>query len=429
MYGKKTESTQKIKGDKRMKKFLSFTLALIMLITAIPFAMAAKSVKPGDIDGNSVIDSSDATFLARYLAKWNVEIDTDAGDCNGDGVVNLIDAILLAQYLDGWNVVLGGNKGEKNHVVDAIDYSKKISSEFDGMGLVDTHHTVVLPKLNYDTAAADALNKKIMKNHGDSIEILKAGTEDRTVYQISYSFNVCRGIVGIMVSDSRSMIQSYRDQDYFGYYYDIEKDEELGYFEYLEALGVDYSEMVGEINKETVASGMEYSTDYTDYVISAVLFDESSFTAEVLSPTWGTYLREIPVSIVGHSNKKYDVQKVLVKWYEKNKKYIDPEYEWYGELTAIKYYDMDVDGVDEICFVYGDSRFTCVFYRLENGIYDMECDIGPGWGTGYIEDMFLATGEDGIVTAHFSGTDYSGDDIRYTSYEYRYIDGEWKRVE
>lgn len=412
-----------------MKKILSFSLVLIMVITAVPFAMAAKSAKPGDINGDGAVNSNDAVLLTRYLAKWNVEIDTDAGDCNGDGVVNLIDSILLAQYLDGWDVILGGNKEEKTPVVDAIDYSKKISSEFDDVGLVDTHHTVVLPKLNYNTAAADALNKKIMKNHGDSIEILKAGTEDRTVFQISYSFNVCRGIVGIMISDSRSMIQSYRDQDYFGYYYDTEKDEELGYFEYLEALGVDYSEMVGEINKETVASGIEYSTDYTDYEISAVLFGESSFTAEVPSPTWGTYLREMPVSIIGHSNKKYDVKKVLVKWYEKNKKYIDPEYEWYGELAEIQYYDMDVDGVDEICLVYGDYRFTCVFYRLENGVYDMDCDIGPGWGTGYTEDMFLTTGDDGIVTAHFSGTDYNGDEVRYTSYEYRYIDGEWKKVE
>ncbi|MBQ8208650.1 MAG: hypothetical protein IJZ89_07955 [Clostridia bacterium] len=65
------------------------------------------SSKPGDINGDSYVDSKDAVLLAQHLAKWNVSIDMSTADCNNDGNVDSKDAVLLAQYLAKWNVTLG----------------------------------------------------------------------------------------------------------------------------------------------------------------------------------------------------------------------------------------------------------------------------------------------------------------------------------
>ena len=408
-----------------MKKLLSIILTVIMFVFAVTFASSAKIVIYGDSNSDDRVDVKDAVLLAQYLAKWEVIIDKSASDCNCDSSVDIKDAVLLAQYLAKWEVVLGPDSDEKIEVIDAVSYSKKISAEFDDVDLPDTHHTVVLPKINYNTDAAAALNKKIMEKHGDSIDILEAEREDRTVYKIDYSFSICDGIIGIMISDSRSVVQSYRDQDYFGYYYDTERDKELNYFEYLEVLGVDYSYMVSEINKAVSNSMIEYSTDYKDYEITAVIFNENSFVAEVPSPTWGTYLKEIPVSIIEQSEKKYEVSEVLMKWYQKNKDKLNSDY-YFGDLSSIEFYDLDVDGSDEICFIYDDYSPTYIFYKMENGIYDMDCRIGPGSGTGYYQDMLLNTGPDGIVSAYFSAI-WVMEDVRgYDFVEYSFTDGEWR---
>lgn len=411
-----------------MKRILFLISVVIMLVFAVLFISSAEAVKYGDTNRDGKVDIKDVVLFAQYLANWNVDIGMEEADCNKDEKVDIKDIVLIAQYLAGWKVELGTATETKNIVVDAVSYSKKISSEFDDSGITDTHHTVVLPKVNYDTDAAAALNKKIMKNHGDSIEILKSGKEDRTVYKISYSFSICNGIVGIMVSDSRSVVQSYRDQDYFGYYYDTKRDKELNYFEYLETLGVDYSDIVCEINKVVSTPLVEYSTNYKDYEITAVIFDENSFIAEVPSPTWGTYLVDIPVSIIGRSEKKYEVSEVLMKWYQKNKDKLDTN-QRYGELSSIDFYDLDADGADEICFIYDDYATIYVFYKLENGIYDMDCRIGPGSGSGYFEAMRLCTGSDGIVSAYFSAIMYMDDALEYYFHELHFIDGEWVRNE
>ena len=378
----------------------------------------------GDTNGDGEVNITDSVLIAQYLAQWEVKIDMSASDCRYDGKIDTKDAVLLAQYLAKWDVTLGPKTQEEDpEVIDAVYYSKKISSEFDNVGLPDTHHTVILPKINYNTDAAVVFNKKIMEKHGDSIEILKAGEEERTVYKISYSFSVCNGIVGIMISDSRSVINAYKDQDYFGYYYDTKNDKELNFFADLEALGIDYAKMVSEINK-TAGQSIKYSTDYTDYEISAAIFKNSSFIAELPYPTWGSHLEEIPVSIVGSSDVKYDVSDILMKWYQKNKNEFDSS-QYDGDLSSIKFYDLDVDGADEICFVYEDYQPIYIFYRLENGIYNMDCDIGTESGSGYFQDITLFTGSDGIVSAYFTALWEMFDVRGYDFIEYRFTNGEW----
>ncbi len=59
---------------------------------------------PGDINGDSVVDTKDTTRLMRYLAGWNVEVNEAALDVNGDGYKDTKDTTRLMRYLAGWNV-------------------------------------------------------------------------------------------------------------------------------------------------------------------------------------------------------------------------------------------------------------------------------------------------------------------------------------
>ncbi len=57
----------------------------------------------GDINGDGTIDDWDSVLLDRYLAGWDVEINTSAADMDGNGIVDDWDGILLARKFAGWN--------------------------------------------------------------------------------------------------------------------------------------------------------------------------------------------------------------------------------------------------------------------------------------------------------------------------------------
>lgn len=65
------------------------------------------TVISGDVDGDGMITSRDATMLLRYLAGWQLSgISTSAMDVDKDGEVTNRDGTLLLRYLAGWNVEL-----------------------------------------------------------------------------------------------------------------------------------------------------------------------------------------------------------------------------------------------------------------------------------------------------------------------------------
>lgn len=56
---------------------------------------------PGDIDGNGRLNAVDVALVMRYIAGWDIEIDTDSADIDESGKVNARDVILLMQTIVG----------------------------------------------------------------------------------------------------------------------------------------------------------------------------------------------------------------------------------------------------------------------------------------------------------------------------------------
>lgn len=57
----------------------------------------------GDVNADSTIDDWDSVLLDRYLAGWEVTINTSAADMDENGIVDDWDGVLLARKLAGWN--------------------------------------------------------------------------------------------------------------------------------------------------------------------------------------------------------------------------------------------------------------------------------------------------------------------------------------
>lgn len=70
------------------------------------FKFVGPDVKLGDVNGDGVVNGSDAGILSRYTSGWLGYADKiknmDAADINGDGKVNGADAGILARYVSGW---------------------------------------------------------------------------------------------------------------------------------------------------------------------------------------------------------------------------------------------------------------------------------------------------------------------------------------
>lgn len=61
---------------------------------------------PGDINEDSKVDTKDAILLFRYVAGWDVDVDTAALDVNGDNKITTKDAVMLFRYAAGWEDII-----------------------------------------------------------------------------------------------------------------------------------------------------------------------------------------------------------------------------------------------------------------------------------------------------------------------------------
>jgi len=65
----------------------------------------------GDTDDDGELTDWDGVVLARYLAGWNVEINSlTTIDVDGDGELTDWDGVILDRYLAGWNIQIGGQQ-------------------------------------------------------------------------------------------------------------------------------------------------------------------------------------------------------------------------------------------------------------------------------------------------------------------------------
>ena len=86
-----------------------------LIPTVLPFQSYQGSIKItsflyGDCNLDGKINGLDSVLLARYLAKWSMELTSTqllAMDVNADGKINGLDSVLLARYLAKWDVKLG----------------------------------------------------------------------------------------------------------------------------------------------------------------------------------------------------------------------------------------------------------------------------------------------------------------------------------
>ncbi len=92
------------------KKILSLLLATMMMLSAVPaYATGDPAPAPlyGDADNSGTVDNRDATSLLRYLAGWNVTLDTTLANADGEGELDNRDVTALLRYLAGWGTLLG----------------------------------------------------------------------------------------------------------------------------------------------------------------------------------------------------------------------------------------------------------------------------------------------------------------------------------
>ena len=93
-----------------MKRYFSLFLALVMLVTAIPFAAitaSAADVLLGDVDGNGQVTAIDARYVLRHVAgllEDDEALDSralKAADYNKDDTVTAIDARFILRQVAG----------------------------------------------------------------------------------------------------------------------------------------------------------------------------------------------------------------------------------------------------------------------------------------------------------------------------------------
>ncbi len=86
---------------------------------------------PGDLDGDSVVNSRDVVMLRRHIVGgYNQVINEIAGDVNGDGRANTADVILMRRYITGgYDVVLKPGVVKCNHTMTGYEQNEPNCTE------------------------------------------------------------------------------------------------------------------------------------------------------------------------------------------------------------------------------------------------------------------------------------------------------------
>ncbi len=108
-----------------MKKYFSLFLALVMLVTAIPFtAITAYAAATGDGNGDGQVTAMDARLALRYVAgleELSYE-QTKALDLSADGKVSAIDARMILREVAGLSNDIEADSDELRDILRLFGY-------------------------------------------------------------------------------------------------------------------------------------------------------------------------------------------------------------------------------------------------------------------------------------------------------------------
>lgn len=277
----------------------------------------------------------------------------------------------------------------------AISYTKEMYHEFNS----NYQQVIEIPKISGDSAEVDKFNQKILKKHGDTVDICKNGEDYGMMYFTKYWYKVYNGVVGIIILDERSTIGSFFNSMYYGYYFDANNDKELSYAEYLTLLQISEKDMVRNINRDsTLLSPDNSKIKFAAKSISATIYDGAGAKAVVPDYFGAQCMLDFEYEVVADvfekakPNPALEAELALVKYVDENSSefYKNEYYEPHSLFLA----DINNDRIPELCVEYWstayDSRDGYIeAIKYENGKFIKIPSVastgrrGPGILSGY----------------------------------------------
>lgn len=164
---------------KLLNRLISMLLIAVLTLTSVPnfilpaFA-AAGTLVYGDVDGNGKVNSSDYSYVKRYLLGTISAFPTDNGlrnaDVNGDGKINSTDVSLVKRFLLG---IISKFPADTSSPVIITDYLKPFVALSVGNDKVSINgNTQIKITANDDTA----LKSKTVKVNGSNIVLDSVGS-------------------------------------------------------------------------------------------------------------------------------------------------------------------------------------------------------------------------------------------------------------
>jgi len=172
-------------------------------------------------------------------------------------------------------------------VVDAIAYSKKVTvaKGANAKDYENQMHVVAVPEISKDTKNAKAFNDKIYNEVASIYESLTANKEGKQVYNIGYEYKEYKNTVAVMVLNNTTTQGGNSTFVYKVYYYDLKKDKELTYKDYLKKVGLSKKKIkkIAEGTKE-FSEMLSMSADKEKVYVKDCLVDSQSAILFINNP-------------------------------------------------------------------------------------------------------------------------------------------------
>lgn len=158
-------------------------------------------------------------------------------------------------------------------VIDAINYSRDVDlsdPQFEyamdlGYKTGDYKHNIVIPKITLKSENANEFNAKIYNLYKSQYEDIVNHKELQPL-DITYTFKQQNGLVGIIITEQGGPIAGGGWFKYQCLYYDLNKDCEISFEEYLSTLGTSYTDLW---NWFTTTN--EYKNDYANWGLDKII--------------------------------------------------------------------------------------------------------------------------------------------------------------